>query len=143
VKGNPDCRMCGGEGLPYYVTGTDPTAECTTEDYQTLIDRLTVTAPQPDTRTPGRVLEQAWEEMLLTSPSGTVSDAVMVAALEQVAAAVLAHADAQRAARGEVVVPRMHVETLISVAEEFNPRLTSQTRSELQAALAVSSDDNP
>jgi hypothetical protein len=141
VKGNPDCRMCGGEGMPYHVTGTDPTAECTVEDHQTVIDRLT--APQPDTRTPGQVLEQAWEGMLLTLPPGNVSDAVMVAALEQVAAAVLAHDAAQRAARGEVVVPRMHVETLISVAEKFNPRLTRQTRAELQAALAMSSDDSP
>jgi hypothetical protein len=89
-----------------------------------------VTAPQPDTRTPGTVALQAEREWC-EAPDLSVSR------YERVAAAVLAHDADQRAARGEVVVPRMHIETLISVAEEFNPRLTRQTRSELQAALAA------
>jgi hypothetical protein len=93
-----------------------------------------VTAPDLDTRTPaGQVAYSAMKASTLHGREYA----------EEVAAAVLVHDAAQRAARGEVVVPRMHVETLISVAEEFNPRLTRQTRAELQAALAVSSDDSP
>jgi hypothetical protein len=139
VKGNPDCRMCGGEGMPYHVTGTDPTAECTVEDHQTVIDRLT--APQPDTRTPGQAMWDAVHDWPDAESWGYRAE--RNAKYERYAAAVLAHDAAQRAARGEVVVPRMHVETLISVAEKFNPRLTRQTRAELQAALAMSSDDSP
>jgi hypothetical protein len=56
---------------------------------------------------------------------------------QHVAAAVLADADARRAAAGEVVVPRMQVETLMSVAEEHAPRLTRATRADITAALAA------
>jgi hypothetical protein len=94
-----------------------------------------VTAPQPDTRTPGQVM---WE-VFCGEPGHRWEDVQphTKEMLEVEAAAVIAHDAAQRAARGELVVPRMHVETLISVAEEFNPRPTRQTRSELQAALAA------
>jgi hypothetical protein len=59
-----------------------------------------VTAPPPDTRTPGQVLCEAqflkWEQC---------SDELK-AELERRAAAVLAHDASQRAARGEIVVRR-------------------------------------
>jgi hypothetical protein len=94
-----------------------------------------VTAHQPDTRTPGQVLCEALLPAMESRWPG-LSESYQ-ARYEVAAGTLLAHDAAQRAARGEVVVPRMHVETLISVAEEFNPRLTHQTRSELQAAIAA------
>jgi hypothetical protein len=62
-----------------------------------------VTAPQPDTRTPGRI---AYDAFRGPGWSDWEWQSNIHGDCERAAAAVLAHAAAQRAARGEVVVDR-------------------------------------
>jgi hypothetical protein len=88
-----------------------------------------VTAPQPDTRTPGEVAARAsrdWDG-LYRRPDGTTRG-------DYIAAAVLADADARRAAAGLVVVARTDVAEAAYLA---NDEGYIALRNRLRAALAA------
>jgi hypothetical protein len=88
-----------------------------------------VTAPQPDTRSPGQVASDAWDD-------ASDQDAPLDTWFDLVAAAVLAHDAAQRAARGEVVVDRDCLSSLLFwCRDDHDPEVW--TMAHARAALAA------